>query len=190
MISASARDRMTALAMAAYSRAPTWMQNLLISAYGMRLLRLRYGRTGRETLAWLSESQWMDSADVRGHQLSALSEVVARAAADVPFYRRRGLEGIDFDSLEQLQELPLLTKSEVQRAGRDMISDLHRRRKLTEVHTGGTTGKPLAIYCDSETLQRNYAFFSRFKSWAGVSAGARVATFAGRTLIPAGGGEP
>jgi phenylacetate-CoA ligase len=190
MITASARDRMTALAMAAYSRAPTWMQDLLISAYGMRLLRLRYGRTGRETLAWLSESQWMDSADVRRHQLSALSEVVARAASDVPFYRRRGLEGIDFDSLEQLQELPLLTKSEVQRAGRDMISDLHRRRKLTEVHTGGTTGKPLAIYCDSETLQRNYAFFSRFKSWAGIGDGARVATFAGRTLIPAGGGEP
>jgi phenylacetate-CoA ligase len=33
-------------------------------------------------------------------------------------------------------------------------------------------------------LQRNYAFFARFRDWAGVSADARVATFAGRTLVP------
>ena len=176
--------------MAVYSGAPVWMQDLLISAYGMRLLRLRYGRIGRATLARLNESQWMPASDLRRYQLSTLSEVVARAAADVPFYRQHGLEGIDFDSLEQLQELPILTKGEVQRAGRELVSDQYRRRRLTEVHTGGTTGKPLAIYCDSATLQRNYAFFSRFKGWAGVSEGARVATFAGRTLVPAGGTEP
>jgi phenylacetate-CoA ligase len=190
MITSWARGTMSRLAMRIYSRAPIWMQDLLISAYGLRLLRLRYGRTGRDTLDWLSKSQWMDAADLRRHQLSTLSEVVARAAADVPFYRRRGLEGIDFDSLEQLRELSLTTKAEVQRAGREMISDRYRRSKLTEVHTGGTTGKPLVVYCDSGTLQRNYAFFSRFKSWAGISDGARVATFAGRTIIPAGGGEP
>jgi phenylacetate-CoA ligase len=176
-------------AMAIYSRAPIWTQDLLISAYGLRLLRLRYGRIGRETLEWLSASQWMDAARLRRHQLSTLSDVVARAAADVPFYRQRGLERVHFDSLEQLRDLPLTTKAEVQRAGREMISDRYRRRKLTEVHTGGTTGKPLAVYCDSATLQRNYAFFSRFKSWAGISDRARVATFAGRTFVPAGGGE-
>jgi phenylacetate-coenzyme A ligase PaaK-like adenylate-forming protein len=176
--------------MAVYSRAPTWMQNLLISAYGVRLLRLRYGQVGRETLKRLTESQWQDRAVIRREQLATLSDVVARAASDVPFYRRRGLEGIDFDSQDQLRELPLLTKSEVQRAGREMISAQYAKRKLTEVHTGGTTGKPLAIHCDSATLQRNYAFFSRFKAWAGIGDGARVATFAGRTFVPARSGEP
>src|SRR6266576_4004034 len=149
-MSASIRKRMAGLPMAVYSRSPVWLQDALISAYGLRLLRLRYGRTGRETLAGLMKSQWLSSAELRRRQLSALTEVVEHAAYEVPFYRRRGLEGVDFDSLEQLQELPLLTKSEVQRAGREMISDTRRRRKLTEVHTGGTTGKPLAIYCDSE----------------------------------------
>lgn len=190
MIAPSAKDRMTALAGTIYARAPVPLQNLLISAYGLRLLRLRYGQVGRETLARLRESQSMDAGELHGQQLSALTEVVARAASDVPFYRRSGVEGIDFDSLDQLAELPFLTKSQVQRAGRDMISDFYRKRKLTEVHTGGTTGKPLAIYCDSATLQRNYAFFSRFKNWAGVSDGARVATFAGRILVPAGSGAP
>lgn len=181
---------MSAFALSAYSHAPVWIQDLLISGYGMRLLRLRYGRIGRETLSWLNESQWIAASDLRRYQLSTLSEIVGRAASDVPYYRRGGMEGIDFDSLEQLRELPLLTKAEVQRAGRDMISEKYRGRRLTEVHTGGTTGKPLAIYCDGATLQRNYAFFSRFKSWAGVSDGARVATFAGRTLVPVGASEP
>jgi phenylacetate-CoA ligase len=181
---------MSGLGMAVYARSPLWAQNLLISAYGLRLLRVRYGRTGRDTLAWLLKSQWMDWGELQSNQLTALSELVGRAAVDVPFYRRRGLEGIDFESLDQLREVPVLAKSEVQRAGRAMIADPYRRARLTEVHTGGTTGKPLAIYCDSATLQRNYAFFSRFKSWAGVADGERVATFAGRTFIPSGGREP
>lgn len=174
----------------AYAGAPVWMQNLLVSAYGARLRRLRYGETGHETLAWLRKSQWMPSGEMREYQMSALTETVARAASDVPFYRQRGLEGIDFESFEQLQEIPILTKSEVQRADRELISRAHSARRLTEVHTGGTTGKPLAIYCDSETLQRNYAFFTRFKEWAGIYDGSRVATFAGRTVVPPGAGEP
>jgi phenylacetate-CoA ligase len=178
------------VAMRAYAHAPVWAQNLLLSAYGIRLRRLRYGRTGRETLDWLRQSQWLPLERIRAHQLQALSEVVKRAAADVRFYRDRGLEAIDFDSFDQLGEIPLLSKPEVQRAGRSLISDGHRRRRLTEVHTGGTTGKPLAVYCDSATLQRNYAFFTRFKEWAGIRDGARVATFAGRTLVPPGGRPP
>ena len=177
-------------ALRAYAGAPVWMQNLLVSAYGVRLRRLRYGATGQETLAWLREAQWMPAEDMLQYQLSTLTEVVTRAASDVPFYRRRGLEGVDFESLDQLRELPLLTKSEVQRAGRDLISDNSRGRRLTEVHTGGTTGKPLAVYCDRATLQRNYAFFSRFKEWAGIREGERVATFAGRTVVPPGAREP
>lgn len=176
--------------MGAYARAPVWMQNLLLSAYGIRLRRLRYGRTGRETLAWLRQSQWMPIENVRAYQVQTLSELVAHAAADVPFYRGRGLDGIEVDSLDHLSEIPLLSKTEVQQAGRRMISDRYRGRRLTEVHTGGTTGKPLAIYCDSATLQRNYAFFARLKEWAGIRDRARVATFAGRTLVPAKGGAP
>lgn len=176
--------------MNAYTRAPVWLQNLLISAYGLRLRRIRYGPVGRQTLARLRESDGIAAAELERQQLQMLSSVVAGAASDVPLYRARKLRAIEFDSLEQLRELPLLNKSEVQAAGREMISDFFRDRRLTEIHTGGTTGKPLAIYCDSVTLQRNYAFFARFKESAGIRDGARVATFAGRTLVPLGAGPP
>src|SRR6202030_2786222 len=95
---------LVSFAMRAYARAPVWTQNLLLTAYGIRLRRLRYGRTGRETLARLRQSQWLPEQDVLASQLLALSELVGRAAADVPFYRARGLERINFSSVAQLSE--------------------------------------------------------------------------------------
>jgi phenylacetate-CoA ligase len=37
---------------------------------------------------------------------------------------------------------------------------------------------------DLEGRRKNYAFFARLKRWAGVSLSGRVATFAGRTIVP------
>jgi phenylacetate-CoA ligase len=173
-----------------YERAPVWLQNLLVSAYGIRLRRLRYGPIGRQTLVQLRKSQWLSEDEIRQHQLSALARVVTATTSEVPFYRQRSGKYPQIDSFERLQDMPLVTKSDVQRAGREMISDRYRDRSLTEIHTGGTTGKPLSIFCDSATLQRNYAFFARFKEQAGIGLGSRTATFAGRTLVPIGASAP
>lgn len=178
------------LATRAYAQSPPWMQSLLISAYGVKLRRERYGPVGRATLERLRRSQWLSPAEVRRSELAALTQRVSDAARDVPFYRDAGLTPIAFRSFEQLRDLPLLTKAQVQRAGRALVSDGYAARRLSEVHTGGTTGTPLAIYCDSATLQRNYAFFTRFRENAGVPASGRTATFAGRVLVPPGGGAP
>ena len=174
----------------AYARSPVWLQNLLISAYGVHLRRLRFGRTGRTTIARLRETRLLPADEQRRLQLATLSEVVTRALADVPFYRRRGPSTLAVDSFDRLRELPLLTKNEVQTAARDMVSDRYAGAKLSEIHTGGTTGKPLAVYCDTHTLQRNYAFFTHFKETAGIHDGDRIATFAGRLLVPSGSGAP
>ena len=50
--------------------------------------------------------------------------------------------------------------------------------------TSGTTGTTLAVPIDDASRQRNYAFFARALSWAGVENG-RSATFAGRPIVPA-----
>src|SRR2546423_9244612 len=92
-----------------YARTPIWIQNVLMSAYGMRLKRQRYGRIGRETLARLREAEHLPQRDVEDQQLRTLTRVVSEALADVPFYRNRQLAAIPFGSLGDLRELPLLS---------------------------------------------------------------------------------
>jgi phenylacetate-CoA ligase len=161
----------------------------MISAYGARLRWLRYGAVQRRMLRQLRESQWLPAADLRRLQLERLNATLA-AAAEAPFYRERGMNVGSLTGVDGLGDLPVLTKEEVRQAGRRLVSARHAGRRLEEIHTGGTTGTPLTIYCDRPTLQRNYAFFTRFREWAGVGPGSRVATFAGRILVPPGAGPP
>lgn len=180
---------MTDLATRAYAAAPVWMQNLMISAYGARLRRMRYGPEQRKNLARIRAATWAPPAGQAQAQRDALNAMLAHARATVPFHATR----IPTEPLAALQELvgiPLMTKADMRLGGRELVSSDYAQDTLVEVHTGGTTGTPLTIYCDRATLRRNYAFFARFLESAGVPAGARVATFAGRILVPAGTSGP
>jgi phenylacetate-CoA ligase len=178
------------LATRAYSAAPVWLQEVMLSVYGARLRWLRYGAIQRGLLHRLRESQWLPVAELQRRQLESLNATLAAAAADVTFYRERGLKSGPLAGVEGLGALPVLTKEEVRQAGKRLVSTRYAGRRLEEIHTGGTTGTPLTIYCDRSALQRNYAFFERFREWAGVVSGSRVATFAGRILVPPGAGPP
>ncbi len=166
-----------------YFRAPVWLQEVLLSAYGWRLRFLRYGREHRRVLDELRRSQWLSPDEIEALQLARLNEVLRRAQSTVPLYRDR-LPAAPLAALGQLAEVPVLRKEDL-RAPRDvLVSREFAGRRLVRIHTGGTTGTPLTVYCDRATLQRNYAFFARLLEWAGVPPRARTATFAGRTLVP------
>lgn len=166
----------------AYFAAPVWMQNILISAYGARLRRARYGSMQRAFLADLLRSQWFSPEQLRELQLRRLNDIL-QIARGVPLYRER-LPTTRVDSLEDLRRLPILRKDDLRGPRDQLISPTVPHRAIHEIHTGGTTGTPLTVYCDRSALQRNYAFFSRLLAWAGICPGTRTATFAGRTVVP------
>ena len=173
---------MTSGALATYYAMPVWAQNLMLSAYGLRLRFLRYGHQNSRLLEELLESQSLSAEQLRELQLAKLNALLRHAAASVPYYRARGLPA-SVTRLEDLHQLPLVTKADVRRGGRAFVAETFPSRSLVQIHTGGTTGTPLAIHCNRATLQRNYAFFARLRHWARVPPGARVAVFAGRTFI-------
>ena len=72
----------------------------------------------------------------------------------------------------------------------DLLDEETSPTSLLQIHTGGTTGRALAIYADAPALRRNYAFFERFKRTAGIGPADRVATFAGRPIVPTGQSAP
>lgn len=176
---------MTSLATRAYDSAPVWMQHLLVSAYGAHLRRRRYGAGQRRILREIRDAQWTLAADARARQEGLLARTLEHARRTVPFYGAR-IPATGRGGVSALAAMPILTKAEVRAAGRSILSGAVDPSTLLEIHTGGTTGTPLTVHCDRAALQRNYAFFARFLESAGLPAHARVATFAGRVLVPAG----
>ena len=168
-------EAMPSLADALYLKAPHWLQSAALSLYGLRLRRQRYGGVHPAELERLLGSQWWPGEELRRLQLDRLNHTLG-LARQLPYYR--DLPPGPLHDLRDLAQLPILEKD----ALRAMRWAPASGGGLS-VHTGGTTGTPLTIYCDKRALQRNYAFFARFLSWAGIEAGARTATFAGRVLM-------
>lgn len=164
-----------------YLRSPVWIQNLLLSTYGRVLRSRRYGGIHEPHLAWLRETERLTRAEIRQLQLDLLNTQLATARR-VPLYDGRGLPP-ELASLDELAGLPTLTKDDLRRPRSELVDRDAPESALLEIHTGGTTGKPLSIHCTRTVLQRNYAFFERFKRWAGIGPRDRTATFAGRTIV-------
>ena len=179
---------MNELTLRAYYAMPVWAQNALLTAYGLRLRRLRYGADNQRILRELLESQWASPEEIGKSRLAALNALLRHASTNVPFYGSSGLPS-HVDDVAQLAQLPLVRKTDLLREGRSFV-DTTAGKNMQEIHTGGTTGTPLVIYCNRAALQRNYAFFERLKAWAGIRPGSRTAVFAGRTLVPPGQTRP
>ena len=171
------------LAIELYLRSPIWLQNLLVSAQGLRLRRLRYGRGQRRILAGLLKSQWHSRDEILQQQLQSLTAIVRHASTTVPLYRHHVVPTGGFSDLTSWLPSLFSKKMTCVLLRMFVVSKLHSHERLVEVHTGGTTGTPLTIYCNRNALQTNFAFFRRVRSWAGVVVGAKTATFAGRTIV-------
>ena len=124
------------------------------------------GSISRTWHGYVARNGWPSATKLAQLQLETLNELVQLARETVPFYRER-LPHAPLQSLDEMHRLPILTKADVRSAGTAMTSSaLNGQRPLT-IHTGGTTGTPLTIACDRSALQRNYAFFARFREWVG-----------------------
>jgi len=167
-----------------YRRSPLWLQTLAVSGMGMRLRMLRYGGIHVRTLAELRRSQWLSSEALRELQCQRLSDTLRMAYEDVPFYRERWGDAPRLRSLDDLSALPTVSKSDLQAPREVVTARRFGGSRLQEVHTGGTTGKTLTIHCTPDVLRVNYAFFARLRDWAGIPVTGRVATFAGRVIVP------
>ncbi len=168
-----------------YHRLPIFIQEAALSAYGAKLRWHRYGGTHQRVLSQLEANLSRTTAELSAAQVESLRGLLTTAAKQVPIYRERAgpVPRFSGDALEVLKAWPLLSKADVQQAGRRCISDSFASNSLLEIHTGGTTGRALAIWTNAESLQRNYAFFERMKRQAGVRQADRVATFAGRVIV-------
>lgn len=178
-------------AAALYRSAPVWAQNLLLSGYGKLLERERLSGRFEEYQAQLASSQWLSRGDLEAYQDERLRVVITHAYQHVPFYRKRfdalRLKPSDIRGQADLAKLPLLTREDVRRSFDELRSREISPRALKTGHTSGTTGTPLTVGYDAETIWMTYAVFSRHYAWAGCRFGRdgdRVAVARGNVIVP------
>ena len=182
---------MNAYVAALYRAAPVWTQNLMLSGFSALLERERYSGRFAEFRELLARTEWMTASDLGAYQDERLREIVTHAYDTVPFYRRRfdehKLKPADIRGRGDLPKLPLLTRDDIRAHFDDLRSTAFPARGMRTGHTSGTTGTPLTVGYDRDTVWMTYAVFDRHYRWAGLRMahdGDRIAVARGNVIVP------
>lgn len=176
-----------------YELSPVFLQECMLSLYGLHLGRLRYGSEFQESLAEIISCERLSGVEIEERQSELLRRVVFHALQHSGYYIKnyrnllRNVSAIDSKNLREF--FPLLSKDVV----RNNMESFYAKEsgvKYSLINTSGSTGSPLIVLTSRKSISRNYAFFERFLNTHGVSYKDRSATFAGRMIIPPHQQEP
>jgi phenylacetate-CoA ligase len=174
---------------ALYLRLPVALQHAACTYIGWRTSRTRYAGKFESLLAEAEARTFWSAEELRAYQSQKLQNFVAHAVATAPFYRQRfaaaRLEPSAVRSIEDLRALPILTKDEVQKHVRDLISNGVPDKERVWIHTSGTTGGALRFPTTMASVQRQWAVWWRYRRWHGIQRDTWCGYFGGRSVVPA-----
>ena len=138
------------------------------------------GRHTVDRLRFLRRSQSWSPAQLRNWQLARLNELLAQAGAHSPYYAKvlSGL-GLPLRTLEELGEVPILTKKRIRENFEDLQCTNLPRARFVASRTGGSTGEPMRYYWDKRGMDWNRASVYRSAEWAGTALGERTVQMSG-----------
>lgn len=182
---------MNPVAAAVYRASPVWCQNLMLTGFATLLERERYGGRYHEFQELLANSDRWSREELIAYQNERLRVVVKHAYDSVPYYRarfdERRLKPEDIRTQGDLGKLPLLTKEEIRANYEALKSTAFPAKQMRSGHTSGTTGTPLTVAYDRDTVWMTYAVFDRHYRLAGLrlgSDGDRIAVARGNVIVP------
>lgn len=173
-----------------YYKSPVFLQNIAVSAMGLKLRNERYRIAGEKKLAELLKTQYFSANEMLNYQSAAFVKMARHAINNTDFYKRwaskNGIVAGDIKSIEDLHLFPVIEKSYIRENSHEFKAQpLSVKSKAITLHTSGTTGTPLSVYTDQDSRSEHYAFFSRLRSWYGLQPVDRRATMFGRIIMPA-----
>lgn len=150
-----------------------WARHVIYPLY-----ELLSGRRILEKLIRMEESQWWSPEQITRWQEVNLRALLQHAYGTVPHYKSvfdaSGLLPDDINTLDDLSQLPLLTKSVIQERQADLSSVAHPSQERIPNHTGGSTGTPMHFYQDRRQRDWGSANKLRCNRWAGWDFGKRT----------------
>jgi phenylacetate-CoA ligase len=147
------------------------------------LLARYHGSRELHVMHSLIRSERFSAEELHLLRLDRLRAILRHAEYYVPFYKRRfaavGFNIKDFKDFGDLQQLPILTKADIQQHRDELISSYYERKDIVENRTGGSTGSPLVFYHNKERLDSRQGATLRHNLWAGYRIGCKAAVIWG-----------
>jgi len=173
---------------ALYLRLPILLQNAVCNLQGWRIRRDRFGGDFANVLRETESRSAWSAERMNDYRNQRLRSFIRHCAQTVPYYRRKFLEwGVspdDIRTLEDLQQLPVLTKAEIQPCLAELISESVPISEQLLAHTSGTTGGGLRFAITRQAVQQQWAIWWRYRRWHGIEPETWCGYFGGRSVVP------
>ena len=169
-----------------YKHSPLWLQNAMVSTYGLYWHWARFGGNYKQHEAEFQAREWYSQTDWNTYQCAQLRNLLTYCAREVPFYRNHWNQ----DALVALEDgdlsrLPLLEKESLRSEPSAFFRQDFKPFPKFTFHTSGTTGTPIESVFSLSELRNSMALReTRSANWAGVSFKDARATFSGRMVEP------
>jgi len=126
----------------------------------------------------IKKQQWVTREEFENLRWQTLTAFLRKVTAEVPYYRSlfkaAGLRAEDIVKPADFFDVPFLTKDDIRRASKEMITE-DRSRKGIPSNTSGSTGEPLYFYCDLSAREMRRGSATLGYTWGGIRNGDRVA---------------
>lgn len=167
-----------------YDLLPVFLQNFIISMYGKKIFKQRYGQIYHEQFNKLIKQHYTNLNTEKEYQLKELKKIANHAKKNTTFYATiyQDIDIDSFDNIEDIKKLPILEKETL----RKNIKGIYATPPDQGIKsfTGGTTGKSLEVYFIHEDFQKRMAYLDAFKYKSGIHDLflSKKATFSGRSF--------
>ena len=155
------------------------LYNRFVRNFTFPLLAARDGLSGiYDFSSALAESQYSSVEEIQVLQKSRLQSLLCHSYGTTRYYKDLfdsvDFNPYDFQSFEDLERIPYLTKNIIRVEGDSLLSSTYTPAQLHSSETGGTTGVKMIFWRNNDCLSPKEAGRYRFEQWAGWDFGERT----------------
>ena len=172
-----------------YSKSPIFIQNILVSFYGIIWKKRRFGGIFEKKKKEFRARNSFTKNDWHDYQTKELRKILVHSFKYVPFYTEKyksaGFSLADFEkfNLSDIYKLPYLEKDELRKYGKTSLLSIIREKGHFH-SSSGSTGTPTSIFYSNSFHQTwSAAFEIRIREWAGLSNKFSRGMIGGRRVV-------
>lgn len=185
---------MTSYSEKIYSVSPVWLQNILVSFYGIGLWQKRYSGDFKKILNQTKSLHYQEKSAIDEIILARLKKILNYCNENIPHYKqlfsKYKIDINSFNSIKNLEIIPILDKETLREKFNYFLPRYYKKIKFVVQNTSGSTGTPLSLFVDKYTYQLAMALLVEHEELHGIKMGDRKATFAGRMVQEVDNNKP